>query len=58
MTQEDCMLMSRFYYEKVFIAQKGVINPEEALPMAIPGAFCMTVSDGGPLASLHLPPCV
>jgi hypothetical protein len=34
----------RYYYEPTFIRSKGVLNPEAALPMAIPGAVCLPVS--------------
>jgi hypothetical protein len=38
------LLTLRFYYEKKFDECKGVIQPEMALPMGIPGAFCLPVS--------------
>jgi hypothetical protein len=34
----------RYYYEKKFDECRGVIQPEMALPMGIPGAFGLPVS--------------
>jgi hypothetical protein len=36
-------LTHRYYYEKKFEECRGVIQPEMALPMGIPGAFCLPV---------------
>jgi hypothetical protein len=36
-------LTGRYYYEKKFDECRGVIQPEMALPMGIPGAFGLPV---------------
>jgi hypothetical protein len=36
-------LIGRYYYEKKFDECRGVIQPEMALPMGIPGAFGLPV---------------
>jgi hypothetical protein len=43
----------RYYYEKKFDECRGVIQPEMALPMGIPGAFGLPVSL--PFASCPFP---
>jgi len=41
--QWGAQLTDRYYYEKKFDECRGVIQPEMALPMGIPGAFGLPV---------------